>query len=359
VSPADVVIVEGILVLHLPEILQRFNMKIFVDTDDDVRLARRIKRDTVERGRDVEGVIAQYTRFVKPSFEKYVLPSKLKADIIVPWRDDNSVAVDLITQHIRSKLSLHDLRRIYSNLHVIPSTMQTRGMHTKIRYRSTPRQDFVFYADRLIRYCVEGALGHLPFAECEVTTPLGEPYKGLNFSKKICGVSIIRSGEAMENALRSCCLGVKIGKILIDRPRFGSTELEPIYEKLPPDIGDRHVLLMDPILATGATCAAAIDVLVKNRGVDESKIILITLIAAPQGIHRVCTRYPKVRLVTSEIDEGVNGDGSVLPGIGNFGDRYFGTSTVADEQLMDPLSPRAKHPDKSSTEETMTESPPR
>ncbi|CAJ1377741.1 unnamed protein product [Effrenium voratum] len=218
VAPSDVVILEGILVLHVPEILSRCNMKtIFVDTDDDVRLARRIRRDTVERGRDVESVILQYTRFVKPAFEKWILPSRTNADIIIPWRDNNSVAVDLIAQHIRSKLEVHDLRRIYSNLCVMPSTMQTRGMHTKIRCRETSRQEFVFYADRLIRLVVETALGHLPFVEAEVTTPVGEIYQGLNFSRRLCGVSIIRSGEAMENALRMCCIGVKIGKILIDQ----------------------------------------------------------------------------------------------------------------------------------------------
>ena len=196
VSPCDVVILEGILVLHLKETLELCNMKIFVDTDDDVRLARRIKRDTVERGRNVEGVIRQYTRFVKPSFERYILPSKNNADIIIPWRENNDVAVDLITQNIRSKLGMHDLRRIYTNLHVMPATMQTRGMHTKIRSRATPRQELargcdlcyfqasptqpgpckildtqVFYADRLIRLVVEQALGYLPFSEAEVTTP--------------------------------------------------------------------------------------------------------------------------------------------------------------------------------------------
>jgi len=332
VSPCDVVILEGILVLHLKETLELCNMKIFVDTDDDVRLARRIKRDTVERGRDVEGVIRQYTRFVKPSFERYILPSKNNADIIIPWRENNDVAVDLITQNIRSKLGMHDLRRIYTNLHVMPATMQTRGMHTKIRSRATPRQEFVFYADRLIRLVVEQALGYLPFSEAEVTTPVGESYHGLTFSRKICGVSIIRSGEAMENALRTCCIGVKIGKILIDRVTTDRS-LHLLYEKLPFDIGDRHVLLMDPILASGQSCAAAIKVLTELRSVREDKIILITLIAAPEGIQRVCKKFPGVKVITTEIDDGVDGNGTVIPGIGNFGDRYFGTGSAADEPV--------------------------
>ncbi|CAE7629712.1 UKL2, partial [Symbiodinium pilosum] len=337
VAPCDVVILEGILVLHLKETLELCNMKVFVDTDDDVRLARRIKRDTVERGRDVEGVIRQYTRFVKPSFERYILPSKNNADIIIPWRENNDVAVDLITQNIRSKLGMHDLRRIYPNLHVMPATMQTRGMHTKIRSRATPRQEFVFYADRLIRLVVEQALGYLPFAESEVTTPVGESYHGLTFSRKICGVSIIRSGEAMENALRTCCIGVKIGKILIDRVQSDRVQsgrsLHLLYEKLPFDIGERHVLLMDPILASGQSCASAIEVLTKRRSVREDKIILITLIAAPEGIHHVCKKFPAVKVITTEIDEGVDGAGTVLPGIGNFGDRYFGTGSAADEPV--------------------------
>ena len=135
------VILEGILVLHLAETLSRLHMKIFVDTDDDVRLARRIRRDTVERGRDVEAVIRQYTRFVKPSFERYILPSRSNADMVIPWRENNRVAVDVITQHIRSKLGMHELLRIYQNLSVMPATMQTRGMHTKIRSRDTCRQE--------------------------------------------------------------------------------------------------------------------------------------------------------------------------------------------------------------------------
>lgn len=338
VNAADVVVLEGILTLAIPEIVQRCNMRIFVDTDDDVRLARRIKRDTLERGRTVDSVLSQYVRFVKPAFEKWVLPSKQCADIIIPWLNDNSVAVNLITEHIRSKLQIHDLRRVYPSLFVMPSTMQTRGMHTKIRNRRTPRTDFVFYADRLIKLIVEFALGMLPFEPAEVTTPCGSLYQGLKFCSSICGVSIIRSGEAMENALRACCYGIKIGKILIHRNGSDSKQDFPqtlVYEKLPHDIATRHVLLMDPILATGNSATKAIEVLTQRRGVDESKIILLTLIAAPPGIHKVCSMYPKLQVITTEIDEGLSADGQVLPGVGDFGDRYFGTCSAADESLAE------------------------
>jgi uridine kinase len=92
--------------------------------DADVRLARRIRRDTMERGRDVNGVIEQYAKFVKPAFDDFVLPSKKYADVIIPRGGDNHVAIDLIVQHIRTKLGQHDLRKIYPNVYVIQSTFQ-------------------------------------------------------------------------------------------------------------------------------------------------------------------------------------------------------------------------------------------
>jgi len=86
VEPAPVIVVEGILVLAIPEIREVLQMRVYVDTDDDVRLARRIQRDVAVRGRDVAGVIAQYQRFVKPAFDTYIGPSRRHADVIIPWQ---------------------------------------------------------------------------------------------------------------------------------------------------------------------------------------------------------------------------------------------------------------------------------
>ncbi|KAJ1390365.1 Uridine kinase-like, partial [Sesbania bispinosa] len=248
VNPSDVIILEGILVFHDPRVRELMNMKIFVDTDADVRLARRIRRDTVEKGRDIGTVLDQYSKFVKPAFDDFILPTKKYADIIIPRGGDNHVAIDLIVQHIRTKLGQHDLCKIYPNLYVIQSTFQIRGMHTLIRDAQTTKHDFVFYSDRLIRLVVEHGLGHLPFTEKQVITPTDSVYTGVDFCKRLCGVSVIRSGESMENALRACCKGIKIGKILIHREGDNGQQL--IYEKLPKDISDRHVLLLDPILGT-------------------------------------------------------------------------------------------------------------
>lgn len=98
---AEVVIFEGILALYNPKLRDLFDMKIFVDTDSDTRLARRLRRDIKERGRDVVSVLAQYEKTVKPSFDEYILPTKRYADIIVPRGAENTVAIDLITQHLR------------------------------------------------------------------------------------------------------------------------------------------------------------------------------------------------------------------------------------------------------------------
>jgi len=81
---------------------------------------------------------------------------------------------------------------------------------------------------------------------------------------------------------------------------------------------------MDPILATGNSLVRAIQLL-RDHNVPESNIIVLTIMAAPQGIHKLYSRYPNVKLITSEVDSDVDAHGKILPGIGEFGDRYFGT----------------------------------
>ncbi|XP_074106807.1 uridine-cytidine kinase isoform X1 [Cotesia typhae] len=100
IYPADVVLFEGILVFYFPKIRDLFHMKLFVDTDSDTRLARRVPRDINERGRDLDYVLNQYMNFVKPAFEEFCLPTKKFADVIIPRGADNTVAIDLIVHHI-------------------------------------------------------------------------------------------------------------------------------------------------------------------------------------------------------------------------------------------------------------------
>ncbi|XP_063974205.1 uridine-cytidine kinase isoform X1 [Diachasmimorpha longicaudata] len=106
IYPADVVLFEGILVFYFPKIRDLFHMKLFVDTDSDTRLARRVPRDIKERGRDLDYVLNQYMNFVKPAFEEFCLPTKKFADVIIPRGADNTVAIDLIVHHIWDILHL-------------------------------------------------------------------------------------------------------------------------------------------------------------------------------------------------------------------------------------------------------------
>lgn len=104
-SVLDVILVEGILLFHNEEVRKMLDMKLFVDTDADIRLARRVRRDLAERGRQLDNVLIQYERFVKPAFDQFILPTKKFADIVIPRGATNTVAIDLIVQHTKLKLA--------------------------------------------------------------------------------------------------------------------------------------------------------------------------------------------------------------------------------------------------------------
>ena len=105
VKPSKVIIVDGILIFENKELRDLMDIKVFVDTDADIRLARRILRDVRERGRSMESVITQYTSTVKPMHEEFVEPSKKYADVIIPEGGFNSVAVSMIIENIKSLIN--------------------------------------------------------------------------------------------------------------------------------------------------------------------------------------------------------------------------------------------------------------
>ncbi|MCY7124978.1 uridine kinase [Streptococcus mutans] len=104
-EPQDVFIVEGILVLEDQRLRDLMDIKLFVDTDDDIRIIRRIKRDMQERGRSLDSIIEQYTRVVKPMYHQFIEPTKRYADIVVPEGVSNLVAIDLINTKVASILN--------------------------------------------------------------------------------------------------------------------------------------------------------------------------------------------------------------------------------------------------------------
>ncbi|XP_020837316.1 uridine-cytidine kinase-like 1 isoform X2 [Phascolarctos cinereus] len=338
---ANVIIFEGIMAFADKQLLELLDMKIFVDTDSDIRLVRRLRRDISERGRDIEGVIKQYNKFVKPAFDQYIQPTMRLADIVVPRGSGNTVAIDLIVQHVHSQLeerelsvraalaSAHQCHPLPRTLSVLKSTPQVRGMHTIIRDKETSRDEFIFYSKRLMRLLIEHALSFLPFQGCTVQTPQGQDYEGRTYAgKQITGVSILRAGETMEPALRAVCKDVRIGTILIQTNQLtGEPELH--YLRLPKDISQDHVILMDCTVSTGAAAMMAVRVLL-DHDVPEDKIFLLSLLMAEMGVHSVAYAFPRVKIITTAVDKKVNDLFRIIPGIGNFGDRYFGTDAPPD-----------------------------
>ncbi|XP_061785559.1 uridine-cytidine kinase-like 1 isoform X1 [Nerophis lumbriciformis] len=338
---ANVVIFEGILAFANKELLKLLDMKVFVDTDSDIRLIRRLKRDVSQRGRDINGIIKQYNKFVKPAFEQYIEPTVPLADIVVPRGGDNFVALDLIVQHVHSQLekreinvrsalaSAHQGQPLPETLSVLKSTPQVRGMHTIIRNKETNRDEFIFYSKRLMRLLIEHALSFLPLKPVSVETPQGGVYDGMWLSgKRITGVSILRAGETMEQALTAVCKDIRLGKILI-QTNHDTGEPELHYLRLPKDISEDYVILMDSTVSTGAAALMAVRVLL-DHDVPEDKIFLLSLLMAEMGVHSVAYAFPKVRIITTAVDKEVNEHFHIIPGIGNFGDRYFGTDAPSD-----------------------------
>ncbi|XP_072532699.1 uracil phosphoribosyltransferase homolog [Salminus brasiliensis] len=206
------------------------------------------------------------------------------------------------------------LRQIGPQLKLLPLNDQIRELQTIIRDKSTSRGDFVFCADRLIRLVVEEGLNQLPYSECTVTTPTGHKYEGVKFEKGNCGVSIMRSGEAMEQGLRDCCRSIRIGKILIQSDEE-TQKAKVYYAKFPPDISRRKVLLMYPILSTGNTVIEAVRVLTEH-GLQAKHIILLSLFSTPHGARSIVQEFPDITILTTEVHP-------VAPT--HFGQRYFGT----------------------------------
>lgn len=106
VYPAPVIVLEGILLFVEPELCELMDIKVFVDTDADVRILRRIVRDVKERGRSLESVIEQYLATVKPMHEQFVIPSKRRADIIIPEGGENKVALEMLVERVRKQLAV-------------------------------------------------------------------------------------------------------------------------------------------------------------------------------------------------------------------------------------------------------------
>ncbi|KAI0734182.1 armadillo/beta-catenin/plakoglobin [Fomitopsis betulina] len=365
---AAVIITEGILALHDPALRALYDLKIFVQCDSDLMLARRIKRDVTERGRSVDGILEQYLRYVKPAYDHFVQPTSRYANIIVPG-SDNAVAIDIISTHIRRQLDdrathlrqrlagtgprhlgTHDSLDISGenlNLTLLPQTPQVKGILTILRDAQTNRGDFIFFTDRLATLLVEKATEELPFRAKTVITPVGVEAHGKQVDvPHLCGVSILRSGGPLERGLRRVINNIPIGSMLIQSE---ATSGEPLllHLQLPVCVRQRHlaentyVFLVDAQISTGAAAFMAIRVLL-DHGVPQDHIIFVTFLAARSGgISMLQRAFPDVKVVCGAVDDHLQemwleceeGEGEqptegrkvwvVEPGMGHIGDRYY------------------------------------
>jgi uracil phosphoribosyltransferase len=192
---------------------------------------------------------------------------------------------------------------------------------------TTGSKDFVAYSKRAMRLVVEDALAEFPASVLPIATPCSPNFAGLVRipPESICAVSIIRSGDALVEAVREVEPGVTVGKILIQRDESHPDKIAKLYySKLPPNIANMHVLLCDPMLATGGSAAKAVATLCQN-GVDPATIIFANMICAPEGLRAMATLYPMVKIVTACVDDALNEEMFIVPGLGDYGDRFFNT----------------------------------
>ena len=190
-----------------------------------------------------------------------------------------------------------------------------------LRDQRTGHKEFRELVEEIAMLMAFEATSDLPVRPIDVQTPLAMAKGATLAGQEIAVVPILRAGLAMEAGILRLMPTARVGHIGIYRD---PATLDPhtYYCKLPPDIAERQVLVVDPMLATGGSAVESIDLL-KERGA--RTVRLMVLIAAPEGIRRVHAGHPDVDIYTAAVDERLNDHGYILPGLGDAGDRLYGT----------------------------------
>lgn len=304
-------------------------------------------RDVRERGRTIEGIIEQWFRYVKPSFQHYVEPQRLIADIIVPRGVKNEVAIDMVVKHIQltlsSKSKLHRKKLqelgevdepLPANIYVTESTPQITGIRTILQDPETEQVNFIFYFDRLAAILIEKyalyllqlnlpitnhqsrAMDYIPYTSATVTTPNSTTYNGLvPRGGPVSACALLRGGSCLETALKRTIPDCITSRILIQTNyRTGEPELH--YLKLPKDVGTHSsVILMDTQMSSGGAALMAVRVLV-DHGVKEENIVFVTFCAGEKGLGRLGRVFPGVKVIVGWTEQ---------EGLGRWIEsRYFG-----------------------------------
>jgi uracil phosphoribosyltransferase len=190
-----------------------------------------------------------------------------------------------------------------------------------IRNKSTGTKEFRELVDEVAMLMAYEITRDMPLEEIEVETPVAVCKAKMLSGKKLGLVPILRAGLGMVDGMLKLIPAAKVGHIGLYRD---PETLEPVeyYVKLPSDIEERELIVIDPMLATGGSASAAITAL-KNRGARNMK--LMCLIAAPEGIERMQKNHPDIDIYVAAVDDHLNDHGYIVPGLGDAGDRLYGT----------------------------------
>ena len=190
-----------------------------------------------------------------------------------------------------------------------------------LREKSTSVKEFRELISEIAMLMCYEATRDLPLEEIEIETPVAKAKVKHIAGKKLAIVPILRAGLGMVDGMVSMMPNVKVGHIGLFRD---PETLEPVkyYFKMPPDIEERDVIVVDPMLATGGSASAAIQFL-KDDGVKHVKLMCI--IGAPEGVKRMQEDHPDVDIFVAALDDHLNEHGYIVPGLGDAGDRIFGT----------------------------------
>lgn len=192
---------------------------------------------------------------------------------------------------------------------------------TLLRDKNTDTRDFrTLVAEITLLMCYEVTRG-LRLQETQVETPVALTCGRKLADKAICLVPVLRAGLGMVDSMLQLLPTAKVGHIGLQRDPETLAPVE-YYCKLPVDIAEREVVVLDPMLATGGSASAAIS-FIKQRGVTAIK--MMNLIAAPQGVRRIAEDHPDVDVFCAAIDRELNEHAYIVPGLGDAGDRLFGT----------------------------------
>ena len=190
-----------------------------------------------------------------------------------------------------------------------------------LRDENTGVKDFRQVVSEIATLMCYEATRDLPMEEVEIKTPITTAKFKTIAGKKLAIVPVLRAGLGMVDGILTLIPSAKVGHIGLYRD---PDTLEPVeyYCKMPNDIAEREVIILDPMLATGGSASAAIQ-FIKNYDVKHIK--LMNIIAAPEGIERIRRDHPDVEIYCAAVDEKLNDHGYIVPGMGDAGDRIFGT----------------------------------